>query len=269
MTKAEHRADTAWGWIGASAIGTSHLATGEECQDRSFVMASRAGGRDTLIAVVCDGAGTAREAGTGAGLAAVAFGNGVAELLGRGGAAADGELIERVARGAAAEIRAVAERDGRPCGDYATTLVACVADATHATVVHVGDGACALRLAGTSGEPGPWVVPSWPHQGEYAGTTRFLTDATLEVERVTVEGGVLEVAILTDGMERLALDFATRSAHAPFLDPMMRPVPTGGGVDLALCVELGRFLSGGRVNARTDDDKTMVLARRRPAAPEG
>jgi hypothetical protein len=39
-------------------------------------------------------------------------------------------------------------------------------------VIHVGDGACAVRLNNARS----WLVPSWPAQGEYASTTYFVTD---------------------------------------------------------------------------------------------
>jgi hypothetical protein len=129
-----------------------------------------------------------------------------------------------------------------------------------AVVIHVGDGACALRIAGES----RWLVPSWPAQGEYASTTYFVTDDPQpRVGVVRTEGRVEEVAVFTDGMERLALDFAGRCAFDRFFESLftaIRRAPPGR--QRGLSAHLRDFLDSERVTERTDDDKTLVMARR-------
>ena len=70
--------------------------------------------------------------------------------------------------------------------------------------------------------------------------------------------------MLTDGLQPLALNYAAKAAHAPFFVPMFRPLrvaPSGATVLAAL----RNFLDSPRVNERTDDDKTLILATRVPS----
>jgi hypothetical protein len=73
------------------------------------------------------------------------------------------------------------------------------------------------------------------------------------------------VALFSDGIERLVLDFANHTAPAPFFDTMMKPLASSAimGRDQKLCTSLKRYLDGERVNERTDDDKSLILALRR------
>ncbi|MGC8000370.1 protein phosphatase 2C domain-containing protein, partial [Salmonella enterica] len=67
------------------------------------------------------------------------------------------------------------------------------------------------------------------------------------------------------GIERLVLDFGQRAAHAPFFERMIAPVAgaASSGRNTNLCQALGSYLDSEAVNARTDDDKTLILAARR------
>lgn len=105
----------------------------------------------------------------------------------------------------------------------------------------------------------------WPDSGEYANATYFVTDRDAHAHlNVTVMAAPDEVSLLTDGLQRLALVFATREAHPPFFEPMFA---TLRGIDPAQCLrlnaDLAHFLSSAAINARTDDDKTLVIATRR------
>ena len=95
----------------------------------------------------------------------------------------------------------------------------------------------------------------------------FVTDpeftSALEVE--IWHERVDELALLTDGLQPLALHYSTRRTHQPFFAPMferLRASQPGEG----LAGALRQFLSSAAVNARTDDDKTLVLATRVPHA---
>ncbi len=75
-----------------------------------------------------------------------------------------------------------------------------------------------------------------------------------------------EIAIFTDGLENLVLRKAEKEVHGPFFDSMFRSVrrSTASGMDDGLCRELEKYLGSPPINARTDDDKTLILASRRP-----
>jgi len=72
---------------------------------------------------------------------------------------------------------------------------------------------------------------------------------------------IQEVALLTDGLQMLALNFAARKPHAPFFEPLFTALRGAVSPD-DLVVPLRAFLDSDAVNSRTDDDKTLVLATR-------
>ena len=108
------------------------------------------------------------------------------------------------------------------------------------------------------------MIGTWPSQGEYASTTYFVTDDP--EPRVTVshvEEAVGEVAIFSDGIERLVLDFSSRTAFAPFFDKVFGPIDGNStGRDRALSKHLKALLESPSVCEKTDDDKTLFLAKR-------
>ena len=152
----------------------------------------------------------------------------------------------------AAALRGLALRD------FATTLVLALASHNELLCAHVGDGAIAAREA----HGGSWTSVSWPEHGEYASTTYFLTDddePRLRISSATMSFDAL--VLMTDGLERLALDFALRSPHAPFLDVMATPLRgLPPGRPTAINRALTTYLQSATVNARTDDDKTLIVA---------
>src|SRR5207253_127084 len=104
----------------------------------------------------------------------------------------------------------------------------------------------------------------WPQSGEYANTTFFLTGQDFE-ERLAfcvLAQKVEELALFTDGLQPLALHYASRSVHAPFFDPMFKRLHSAPDVT-SLEGPLQEFLRSKAVNERTDDDKTLILATRR------
>ena len=143
--------------------------------------------------------------------------------------------------------------------DFATTIICAISSGTETLVAHVGDGAVAIQDAGDQ----TWHVVSWPSHGEYASTTFFVTDepeARLVLSRRSRPLSAL--VAFTDGLERLALDFAARRAYLPFFQGIVGPVAAtdNPGRDHRLCAALKRYLDSETVNARTDDDKTIVVA---------
>ena len=73
-----------------------------------------------------------------------------------------------------------------------------------------------------------------------------------------------ELALLTDGLQMLALDYAQSRVHSPFFAPLFRTIRNGPCEETLHAALLG-FLDSKRVNDRTDDDKTLLLATRTPS----
>ncbi len=152
-------------------------------------------------------------------------------------------------------------RSQRP-REFAATLVFAISTGTETIVAHIGDGAAVFQSSETS----EWQVASWPAHGEYASTTYFLTDAPeplINFSRFT--DSISALALFSDGIEMLALELNERQPHQRFFESIFRPLQASpaSGRDHNLCNGLAKFLDSEKVNGRTDDDKTLILAVKR------
>lgn len=215
--------------------------------------------RRTLIAVACDGAGSANMGGQGAAIAARVLSSSAKAALGLKGVHPADDTIWEWIDLARDRIAAVAERRGLILRDFATTVVMAISDGSSTLTLHIGDGAAVGRDAKT----GEWQTLCWPEHGEYASTTFFLTDNGVPRARIVRhEWPVDRLAVFTDGIERLALDFTANRPHTPFFAGVSAPVAKSPaeGCDVPLSEMLGTYLASDAFNARTDDDKTLILA---------
>jgi hypothetical protein len=208
-----------------------------------------------------DGAGSAQYAKLGSRIVVRGFVRAVRNFLRQNGSL-DGISDETVR----AWIDTVRDRIGNAARassattrDFAATLVALIVGADQAVVCHVGDGGCVLRQ-----NQDEWLVQSWPAHGEYASTTSFVTDDPSPKLRVTRHfGRFTDVAVFSDGIERLVLDFASKKAFGPFFDRTFNPLAAcQPGRNRALSRALRDYLSSKSITDRTDDDKTLILAKR-------
>lgn len=255
-----------WRGAAASVTGTSHLKDGTPCDDRHVfeVVDGPVAGR-VLVGVVCDGAGSAKRAAEGAQLACNEALNAVRSFVEDDGDLE--ELEEAAVRSWVSEVRAAlarhSVRGGYPLEDLRCTFLLAVVGTTRAVFVQVGDGAMVV-----ADPEGGWCWVHWPQHGEYANTTTFLTDVDAP-QRAAVDvsaRAVDEIAMFSDGIERLVLQHATRTVHAAFFDRVFAPIRAleKPGLDDGLSDELIRFLDSPAVCERTDDDKTLLLASRHP-----
>ncbi len=246
-----------WRVLAKSVAGSSHRRVQAECQDSCFTHRISVGEDECLILACADGAGSASEGGLGAAMACRHVCLRARDALSGDLRVAD--LDELQLLGWYKEVRddlaeEAARRGIRP-RELACTLLTAVLSPDAAVFAQVGDGVIVLGADGT------YRVVTWPTSGEYANETTFITTDAFEdaFECVRWQGPVREVALLTDGLQRLALSYADRSVHAPFFTPMFQALLAAEAPDL-LGPELERFLDSPAVNQRTDDDKTLVLA---------
>lgn len=241
----------------ASVAGASHLALGAEGQD-AHALAEVADG--ALVAAVADGAGSAPHGARGAAVAVAAAVGTLASALetaGERSADSDSTAVAAAARAAAAAVAALAAADGHAERDLACTLSCAVVRPGGVVAAQVGDGLVVARV------DGGLVALTTPARGDYANETVFVTtpgavdDAVASLR--SVSGAVDGVALLTDGLLRLAVQLADATPHAAFFAPLFdfaAAAPDRAAADAALAT----FLASPRVRGRTDDDVTLVVA---------
>lgn len=247
-----------WRFAAAKATGTSHLRAGLPCQDR-FACAVLSDG--TLVAAVADGAGSAAAGELGAEIAVGTLVSHLRHALEAG--RPDLELVLREAAAQAREaIAAEALRREETPRTLASTLLAVVVTPDGGGALQIGDG---LIVVSDGGAGWSWVF--WPQRGEYANTTYFLTDddALGRIQIETFPGSVTDVALMSDGLEPLALHYASRTVHDPFFHGMFQPLlHAEGTAEIGpVSTALEQFLASERIGSRTDDDVSLVLATRR------
>lgn len=243
-----------WRAIGASVRGTSHARGDQPCQDAH---AHRRLPGGALALAVADGAGSAAHAEAGARAAARAA---VDALADSAATVADGgwtALLDAALVAALNAVESAAAAKGVEVREMSTTLIACVASHDGVAVAQVGDGAVIV-----ADEAGMRAITA-PVSGEFANETVFLTTpgAVAGAQRAAWKGTARHLAVFSDGLQGLALQFPARTPHAPFFAPLFAFAAEGGDARDAEA-QLAAFLSGSKVTARSDDDITLVLASR-------
>ena len=245
-----------WHIVGASVIGTSHRETGAPCQDAHLYRVLPTG---ELILAVADGAGSAARSAEGAALAVQCAVESLARacLENRPEGDEPWQACMRQCFGDARQaIVDLAAQDGSSLRLFATTLTCAVLMPEQVVVGQIGDG-----FAVAQDEQGALVALTKPQRGEYANEAYFLTmrQATDVVDVTSQPLHTKAVALSTDGLLRLALKLPGYTPHAPFFTPLFS-FAADAADEAAAARQLADFLTSGRVCARTDDDKTLVLA---------
>jgi hypothetical protein len=246
-----------WRYVCATAQGVSHERLGLPCQDRCEIDSH---GR-WVFAALSDGAGSAVHAAEGAELAVKAAMIHLAEL-------ARSRRIgpEELRTAAHAARKAIAGHAGAN-GDvraYACTLQLIALSDKGGAALQIGDGLIAMN----QGQDG-WEYVFWPQRGEFTNTTYFVTDVNApdQWEVTELPPSAFEFALMSDGLEVLALNYGAKRAHSPFFEGLL-PAVRKSAADGQLTELSGQlytyFLMSERVRQRTDDDLSLVLAARTP-----
>jgi hypothetical protein len=144
--------------------------------------------------------------------------------------------------------------------DFACTLLCAVVGPDSASYLQVGDGAIVVR------DPALRLVFA-PTRGEFANQTVFVTSPHAAQHLQHMRGAATDaLAVLSDGLECVALDLASGTPFAGFFDPFLAIVgelpPGDAEAEGALSGELADFLGSASIDARTGDDRTLVVAMR-------
>jgi len=250
--------------MGAAVVGVSHRRTGLPCQD---AVDFRALPNGALLVAQADGAGSARRSEQGARWAVAEALCSLADGL-QGGLPVDPagweDLLRSAFERASRSLQQLADADCEPIHAFDTTLTCAVALDGWLAAGQIGDGLVVARDA-----YGVLSPVTRPQKGEYANETTFLTrpDAFERLDIQVRQQPVGGLAVMSDGLVRLAMAFPTGSPHGPFFEPLFA-FAAAAEDPAAASGRLASFLDSERVCARTDDDKSLVIAVRRQAALE-
>ena len=248
-----------WRMAGASVRGPYHVTHGMERQD-SFLMRVPSG---VAVAVVCDGAGSAKRAADGAARFSASVMAAVAGDISAAGAA--GLDIERfqslVVKGVEGGRKAI--RKARlSLYDHHATLLALAACADATFIAHVGDGLAAV--APLADWDNASVSPL--ENGAYANETFFVTEDgwsnQLRCSRHAPLGHGGVAVLMTDGAMPFVIGKGQDALEPAFMEPVSRYLFENAG-DRAAQALAGTLDSPDacRISA---DDKTLVWIGRLP-----
>jgi serine/threonine protein phosphatase PrpC len=246
-----------WRVLAASVCGTSHLKNQQLCQDAHHWQILP---DNILVAAAADGAGSASQGKVGAMVAVeTAIETIYLKEITRE-ALADDATVQSLLTEAMLAARIAVEDEAAAAKkqpqDLATTLIVMVATPEFVAVAQIGDG-----LAVAKDSTGNLLALTMPDNGEYINQTKFLTSpGALEAVQMRLwRETIVNVGVLTDGLQMLALNMVVSEPHKPFFFPLFDFV--ANTEDKAVAKEhLVKFLRSDRITQRTDDDLTLIIA---------
>lgn len=249
-----------WKYIYSSVKGSSHEATNMPKQDNCKSCVLMINGKDYLVSTMADGAGSAKHSDLSSKFICKLFVRKTKQWL-------ETNKLEDLTREIIVDwftyFQKVMKRAVKICKlestrDFATTLLFSVLSEDYNIFVQIGDGIIAV------GDNDNFECVFLPQNGEFINTTHFATESTainLFMFKTTNEP-IKRIAMHTDGIEQIALDFKAQKPFIPFFTPFFNAVEKleNSGYSETLSKQLELFLQSDRVNKKTDDDKTLFLA---------
>ena len=241
-----------WRIFAASSIGKHHIDIGLPCQD---AFAFRQVG-DVIIAVVCDGAGSASHSEQGA----FEFSHDVVSRLAVSindlniSDAMSEDAVTSVLIQSRQNLVEIAAQRQYALSDLACTMLGAIVTPERGLIFHIGDG---IGLFETEiSEP----LVSLPENGEYANETYFVTtDAWKEHLRfLDVPAHVTCFALMSDGAMPFAMNHTHKTLSAPFIEPVKRYLASVSEDEGSAALKA--TLADERTWSITGDDKTLLLA---------
>jgi serine/threonine protein phosphatase PrpC len=246
-----------WQVVAASVCGTSHMRNKQLCQDAHHWQILP---DNVLVIAAADGAGSASQGKVGAMVAVETAIETLAHQPITRDSLQEDAIVQSLLNESLLAAKKAVEDEAVACGkqpqDLATTLITVIATPDMVAVVQIGDG-----LAVAKDHMGNLLALTTPDHGEYINETTFLTSphaldtAQMRLWRETI----VNIAVLTDGLQMLALNMVVGEPHKPFFFPLFDFVEKAEDKTVAK-EELVRFLGSERITQRTDDDLTLILA---------
>jgi serine/threonine protein phosphatase PrpC len=253
----------AWRAVVRSSVGTRHQKQQQPCQDYGkYCILNH---QDVVVGAVADGAGSAKHADVGAKLAVetvitifreIVRSPQPEEPLSRPLNNKEArKLFSKIVAEVIATLEEKAVQENYAIADLACTLLVFVATPHWLAAMQIGDGFMVVGLQGKEHQ-----LLFQPDKGEFVNQTTFVTSAHAldEMQVNVVSGSQKFICASTDGLERVAIRMNDWTPFPPFFQPLEEylwetPEPEQDDQYIQ------NFLTSERLNARTDDDKTLLL----------
>ncbi|MEB3161144.1 MAG: PP2C family serine/threonine-protein phosphatase [Synechocystis sp.] len=254
-----------WKAIARSVIGVSHQHQGQPCQDAS---AYRLLDQGILLGAIADGAGSASQAEIGAQVAVqssldflqrwhdFALRRGENQWVQRLDQGKTQRFFEHLLQRLQHDLRQQAQTRNCDLSALASTLLVFVAHPQGLIAMQLGDGFLVVHRGDDH-----YQLLFTPDKGEFANETVFITsdNAARFLQVYQSSDPVSFICAATDGLETVAIKKRDWTAFPPFFQPLeiyLRETP-----DPEQAPDyLDNFLHSDRLNQRTQDDKTLLLA---------
>jgi len=243
-----------WKVISASVSGLDHENSGTPCQDANYFKILR---NNILVSAVADGAGTAFMGDLGAKIA-VQFAVKNVHIKSSEIDKLNDEKWKEILIGSVKPAQEAIEKEAKEkrmaVRDFATTLSLVIAYPGVVVAGQIGDGAVILA------ENENLIALTKPQNSEYINETAFivLPDALDTIQIEFWHGDFTHIAVISDGLQMLALKIPERIPYEPFFMPLFRFV--SGSEEIEAQEQLTKFLRSERIRERTTDDLTLFLA---------
>ncbi len=246
-----------WRVVAASVCGTSHVKNQQLCQDAHHWQTLS---DNVLVVAAADGAGSASMGKIGAMVAVETAIENISSKEVTQRILADDSVVQLLLTEAMLAAKTAVEEEAVACdtqpSDLASTLIIMIATPEMVAVGQIGDG-----VAVANDDMGNLIALTTPDNGEYINETCFLTSpGSIDTAQLKLwRQAIVNIGVLTDGLQMLAMNMAVGVPHKPFFLPLF---------DFASNVEdkivakeqLVKFLRSDRIAQRTDDDLTLVIA---------
>jgi serine/threonine protein phosphatase PrpC len=219
-----------------------------------------------VVVAVADGAGSAPRSDEGSRIAVGAAIASIVDGINKRPAAVFGEsmaesLVRDAIKRAKDDVVRYSRRQNVDARELASTLIVAVASDSLLTAAQIGDGA----VIAFDSRAGAAITLCAAHTGEYANETTFITSRTRphKIADVGHASGYDydALALITDGLQNLALKMPEREAFMGFWNPMLNDLAQSADTE-AVSERLHSFISSGRVQSRTSDDVTIAITTR-------
>ncbi len=253
---------TYWKAVARFSKGVMHQQDNLPCQD--FAKYEKLPG-GILVGAVADGAGSAEFSDIGSKVAvesAIEFLKVLVENLGTGyfrqqlpSEELAKEWFTNLQNQVLEKFRQISQQVSYSCDDLACTLLVFLVTPDWMVAMQIGDGFIVVRYP-----EGDYDLLFLPHKGEYVNETTFVTskNAVDDMQVRVLEKQLSFICVATDGLEQVAC-LRDWTPYRPFFEPLEDYLTNTEDPEQE-SESLERFLNSERLNKRTNDDKTILLA---------